>query len=187
MSVAVFSRDEVLSRMLSLEAARCGLRESHPAHARVWLIDLDHPVALPKGESAPLQIGFSSHPEAVKNTTRSGLYALLELPFSARELQGILHRRESAPVGALLREGDTLWLAGKKLSFSKTEQEVLRLLYENRLRTVTVREMEAILGEQAEKSNAVAVYLYRLRRKLEQDGVTRIRTVRGVGYRWIGD
>ena len=61
------------------------------------------------------------------------------------------------------------------------------LLYENRSRTVQTREIEAILGEQAEKSNAVAVYLYRLRRKLEQDGVTRIRTVRGVGYRWIGE
>jgi DNA-binding response OmpR family regulator len=33
----------------------------------------------------------------------------------------------------------------------------------------------------------VAVYLYRLRRKLEQDGVKRIRTVRGAGYRWIGE
>ena len=187
MSVAVFSRDEGLARMLLLEAVRCGLQPTEPADARVWLIDLDHPVARPNGEVAPLQIGFSAHPENVKNTTRSGLYALLELPFSARELSAILHRRESAPSGALLREGDALWLSGKKLSFSKIEQEVLNLLYENRSRTVGVQEIEAILGEQAEKSNAVAVYLYRLRRKLEQDGVTRIRTVRGVGYRWIGE
>ena len=173
--------------MLLLEAMRCGLQEASPEHARVWLIDLDHPAALPKGEGAPLQIGFSAQPENVKNTTRSGLYALLTLPFSARELSAILHRRESVPRGALLREGDALWLSGKKLSFSKIEQEVLNLLYENRSRAVSVQEIEAILGEQAEKSNAVAVYLYRLRRKLEQDGVTRIRTVRGVGYRWIGE
>ena len=187
MSVAVFSRDAVLSQMLLLEALRCGLQEAAPEQARVWLVDLDHPAPLPSGESAPVQIGFTSHPEKVKNTTRSGLYALLELPFSARELSAILHRRESTPVGALLREGEALWLSGKKLSFSATEQKILDLLYENRSRTVSAQEIEAILGEQAEKSNAVAVYLYRLRRKLEQDGVMRIRTVRGAGYRWIGE
>ena len=187
MSVAVFSRDAVLSQMLLLEALRCGLQEAAPELARVWLIDLDHPAPLPRGECAPLQIGFSAYPEKVKNTTRSGLYALLELPFSARELSAILHRRESAPQGALLREGEALWLSGKKLAFSATEQKVLDLLYENRARIVSAQEIEAILGEQAEKSNAVAVYLYRLRRKLEQDGVMRIRTERGAGYRWIGE
>ena len=171
MSVAVFSRDAVLSRMLLLEAKRCGLQESDPVQARVWLIDLDHP----------------ARPEDVKNSTRSGVYAVLELPFSARELGAILHRRERAPVGALLREGETFWLAGKKLSFSKAEQKVLQLLVENPTRVVSAQEIEAILGDQAVKSNAVAVYLYRLRRKLEQDGVTRIRTVRGAGYRWIGE
>ena len=187
MSVAVFSRDAALSQMLLLEALRCGLEKAETAQARVWLVDLDHPTPLPSGAGAPVQIGFSAHPERVKNATRSGLYALLELPFSARELSAILHRRESVPQGTLLREGETLWLSGKKLSFSASEQQVLNLLYENRARTVSAQEIEAILGEQAEKSNAVAVYLYRLRRKLEQDGVTRIRTVRGAGYRWIGE
>ena len=187
MSVAVFSRDALLSQMLSLEAARCGLAAADAEHARVWLIDLDHPVPLPKGEGAPLQIGFSAHPENLKNTTRSGLYALLELPFCARELSDVLRRCDRAPQGTLLREGDALWFSGKRLCFSKTEQRVLDLLVENRARTVSVQEIQAILGEQAENSNAVAVYLYRLRRKLEQDGVTRIRTVRGVGYRWIGE
>ena len=187
MSVAVFSRDAVLAQMLLLEAGRCGLERSAPEQARVWLLDLDHPMPLPKGECAPLLIGFSAHPETVKNTTRSGLYALLELPFSARELSAILYRRESVPAGMLLREGDALWLSGKKLSFSATEKKVLDLLIKNRARTVSAKEIEAILGKQAEKSNAVAVYLYRLRRKLEQDGITRIRTVRGAGYRWIGE
>ena len=124
MSVAVFSRDAVLSQMLLLEALRCGLEEALPEQARVWLIDLDHPAPLPSGAGAPMQIGFSTAPEKVKNTTRSGLYALLELPFSARDLSAILHRRESVPTGALLREGEALWLSGKKLSFSATEQKV---------------------------------------------------------------
>ena len=187
MSVAVFSRDAVLARMLLLEAVRCGLQESTAEQARVWLLDLDHPVPVPRGVIAPLQIGFSAHPESLKNSTRSGVYCVLELPFSARELCEALHRCENAPKGALLREGETLWLAGKKLSFSPAERKILDLLYENRARVVSAREIEAILGEQAEKSNAVAVYLYRLRRKLEQDGVTRIKTERGTGYRWIGE
>jgi len=187
MSVAVFSGDPILAEMLLLEAMRCGLREAPPEQARVWLLDLDHPIPVPKEAAAPLQIGFSAHPENLKNAPRMGLYALLELPFSARELSAILHRRESASEGALLRKDGALWLSGRKLSFSVTEQKVLDLLYENRARTVSASEIEAILGEQAEKSNAVAVYLYRLRRKLEQDGVIRIRTVRGVGYRWIGE
>lgn len=187
MTVAVFSRDPILARMLLLEAERCGLVAAQPEEARVWLVDLDQPAPFPKGGTAPLQIGFSAHPENVKKTTRSALYALLALPFSARELDALLHRREGTPARELMREGDAFWLSGRKLSFSATEQKVLHLLYENRARTVSVQEIEAILGEQAEKSNAVAVYLYRLRRKLEQDGVMRIRTVRGVGYRWIGE
>ena len=187
MSVAVFSRDAVLKRMLLLEAKRCGLVEFPPESARVWLLDLDMPTALPKGASAPLQIGFSAHPENVKSSTRSGLYALLELPFCARELDAILQGKELSPSAVLLREGEEIWLAGKKLHFSRLEKAVLALLYENRHRAVEAWEIEAILGESAEKSNAVAVYLYRLRRKLEADGITRIRTKRGVGYQWIGE
>lgn len=173
--------------MLSLEARRCGLQEVAPEHARVWLVDLEHPAPMPKEQGASLQIGFCERPEAVRAGVRAALYALLSIPFSARELGALLRRREPAATAELHWEGETVRLAGKRLNFSKTEQRVLTLLYENRARTVGVQEIEAILGEQAVKSNAVAVYLYRLRRKLEQDGVTRIRTVRGVGYRWIGE
>ncbi len=187
MSVAVFSRDKTLARMLLLEAKRCGLQVVAPAQARVWLLDLDHLPELPKKGGASLQIGFSADPENVKNSTRSGLYALLELPFCARELDAILQRQESFPTSPLLREEEQFWLAGKKLHFSKIEGRILSLLCENKHRTVTVREIEAILGITAEKSNAVAVYLYRLRRKLEADGITRIRTKRGAGYQWIGE
>ncbi|MBE6629968.1 MAG: winged helix-turn-helix transcriptional regulator [Ruminococcaceae bacterium] len=187
MSVAIFSQDATLARMLLLEARRCGLQEVPPAQARVWLLDLDHLPTLPREGGALLQIGFSAHPEEVKNSTRSGLYAILELPFSARELDAILQQRELLPAARLLREGGELWLAGKKLHFSKIENRILSLLYENRHRTVAVAEIEAVLGENAKKSNAAAVYLYRLRRKLETDGIARIRTRRGAGYQWIGE
>ena len=186
MNVAVFSADALLSRMLLLEARRCGLQESAPEQAHVWLRDLDHPVSVPKTD-APLCIGFTAHPEALKNETRQGLYAVLPLPFAAQELDKILLYRETPVSVALVREGGQLWLAGKKLRFSKIEQAVLSVLFENRHRNVSVQELSLVIGESGEKSNAVAVYLYRLRRKLEADGITRIRTVRGVGYRWIGD
>jgi DNA-binding response OmpR family regulator len=87
----------------------------------------------------------------------------------------------------LKNEGEEFWLSGKKLRFSKTEQALLSLLYQNRHRTVSMNEISATIGESAANSNAAAVYLYRLRRKLEADGITRIRTVRGVGYQWTGD
>ena len=187
MSVAVFSRNETLSRMLLLEAKRCGLREEAPAAARVWLLDLDALPSLPSVGHEPLRVGFSTHPQESKKATRLGLYALLELPFSARERDELLHRHATLPHGKLVYEGETIWLGEKKLHFSKTEQKILDLLLKNASRTVSVQEVELVLGEKAENSNAVAVYLYRLRRKLEQDGITRIRTVRGVGYQWIGD
>lgn len=186
MSVAVYSGEPLLARMLLLEAKRCGLREAKAREARVWLVDLDHPVPLPKGDGAPMQIGFTAHPEALDSDTRLGLYAVLRLPFCAQELDALLYQQE-APARALVRNGEELWLSGKKLKFSKTEQQLLSHLLAHRDRAVTQEELASILGESAENSNATAVYLYRLRRKLEADGITRIRTVRGVGYQWIGD
>ena len=61
MSVAVFSADPVLSRMLELEAKRCELSLSSPEQAEVWLIDLDSPVPLPgKGKAAFCALLFHS-------------------------------------------------------------------------------------------------------------------------------
>lgn len=187
MSVAVFSANAELAEMLLLEAKRCGLRPAPPAQARVWLLDLDEPQTLPKGQNAPVQIGFSAFPDRVEKGVRSQLFALLLLPFSAAELDELLSARAPAQNSALLREGNELWLCGKRLHFSKTEQALFSLLYKNRHRVVTNAELCASIGESAENSNATAVYLYRLRRKLEADGITRIRTVRGVGYQWMGE
>ena len=88
---------------------------------------------------------------------------------------------------ALHREGESLWLSGKKLHFSRIEQQILTRLTQSDHRVVEIAEIASIIGQGAENSNAVAVYLYRLRRKLEADGITRIRTVRGVGYQWMGE
>ncbi len=186
MKVAVYSADAVLARMLQLEAGRCGYEHTDAGDADVSLVDLDHPVSQGRHASA-VKIGFAAHPETLENSTREGLYAVLPLPFSARELDAVLARCAPQTERGLQREGDTLRLGGKRLHFSKTEQALLTYLYDNRHRTVTTEEISTILGESAQKSNAAAVYLYRLRRKLEEDGCTRIRTVRGAGYRWMGE
>jgi hypothetical protein len=187
MSVAVFSADALLARILLLEAKRCGFEESSPENARVWLIDFDHAVARPTRVAPPTMIGFSSDPESVDAPLAKSLYALLPLPFSAKEFSAVLGRQVLAPATALLREGEELFLSGNKLHFSKTERAVLALLYTNRHRTVSTEELATIIGTAAANSNATAVYLYRLRRKLEADGRMRIRTVRGKGYRWMGE
>lgn len=185
MSVAVFSSDAVLARMLLLEALRCGLREADAAHAEVALVDLDH---LPKGAlcaQSPMRIGFSATPERYVESGM-GFYAVLPLPFSAAALSALLCRRE--PMHTAMRgTGEVLWLSGKKIRLSKTEQRLLDLLLQNRDRVLTIEELNDALGACAENSNEAAVYLYRIRRKLEADGTKRIRTVRGVGYQWIGE
>ena len=186
MSVAVFSKDALLARMLLLEARRCGMQEAAPEEARVWLIDLDHLPPVPRVAHGPIQIGFCADPDALAPSVPVGLYALLALPFQARQLQQLLHRTEVGQA-QLLQDAEGFSLGGKRLHFSKTEEQLLELLYQNRHRVVLTREISAILGESAENSNAAAVYLYRLRRKLEKDGTMRIRTVRGVGYQWMGD
>ena len=183
MSVAVFSADALLHRMLELEAKRCGLNCVSPEQARVWLIDLDHPVKRPAG-APTMQIAFSATPN---RTDVSGADALLPLPFPAQELEELLSRTPNAKQRNLSKKGAALWLCGKRLHFSDTEQALLELLMREHHRTVHTAELALTIGENAENSNAVAVYLYRLRRKLEADGITRIRTVRGVGYQWIGE
>lgn len=185
MSVAVFCADAVTARMLLLEAKRCGLREEMPERARVWLVDLDHPVPRPACTPPLLQIGFCADRTRVEPAVLQQMQTVLSLPLRAGELSFALSHEP--PSLCVRQEGEELWLAGKKLHFSKVEKALLQFLLENRDRTVTVEEISAIIGKSAENSNAAAVYLYRLRRKLEADGQTRIRTVRGVGYRWMGD
>ena len=170
--------------MLELVAKRCGLSVSSPESAQVWLLDLDHLPTLPRQESAPVRIGFSSHEGQAPDMV---LDALLPRPFPAQSLEALLRDREGSRGSALHREGESLWLSGKKLHFSRIEQQILTRLTQSDHRVVEIAEIASIIGQGAENSNAVAVYLYRLRRKLEADGITRIRTVRGVGYQWMGE
>lgn len=78
--------------------------------------------------------------------------------------------------------------AGQELSLSKTEQRLLRLLVENRDRTLTrERLLDAVWdGGEFVDENALSVAVGRLRGKVEDDPKhpEHIQTVYGLGYVW---
>lgn len=180
MSITVRISDQTLARMLYLEAKRHGFEESN---TQIVLLD---PVAekLPEQLGNALIIGVTAQPEAIDDTVARRLFALLSLPFSAAELADVILRfRENGDL-RVEREQDLLYLNGTRIALSHTEAKLFDLLFENRHRPVTEAEMIALLGESAEKTNTVAVYLHRLRRKLGDAGNC-VKTVRGVGAQWI--
>ena len=78
--------------------------------------------------------------------------------------------------------------SGQRIELSKTEQKLLRLLVENRGRTLS-RELlvDRIWTDGADyvDENALSVTVKRLRDKLEAPAY--IRTVYGIGYTWVAD
>jgi two-component system OmpR family response regulator len=118
----------------------------------------------------------------------------LTKPFQLSELEArvrALIRRSHAGAGSDLLHGnlrlDTagrrLFSAGKPIDLAAREFAVIELLLLREGRVVTKQQIsEHLYGwEDASSSNAVDVFVYRLRRKLEGTG-TDIRTVRGMGY-----
>ena len=79
--------------------------------------------------------------------------------------------------------GRRLYSADKPVDLSARELAVIELLLLKEGRVVTKQQItEHLYGwEEGSTSNAVEVFIYRLRRKLETSGVD-IRTVRGMGY-----
>jgi two-component system OmpR family response regulator len=79
--------------------------------------------------------------------------------------------------------GRRLYSADKPVELSARELAVIELLLLKEGRVVTKQQItEHLYGwEEGSTSNAVEVFIYRLRRKLEPSGVD-IRTVRGMGY-----
>lgn len=179
MSITVRVSDPTLARMLYLEAKRHGLEKSE---AQIVFLD-------PLAERMPAQtedtwiIGITYHPEKVAAPIARALFALLSLPFSADELEHVILRLREGGALRVERVDDLLYLNGKRIALSHTEAGLFDLLYENRHRPVTEAEMIALLGESATKTNAVAVYLHRLRRKLGDAGRFVV-SLRGVGAQW---
>jgi DNA-binding response OmpR family regulator len=117
-------------------------------------------------------------------------------PFSLAILRArvrALLRREAAPEAKVLNIGDyrfdfenmAFFHGDTPVSLSKTEQRLLRLLVENRGRTLSralLLERVWLDGSEFVDENALSVAVKRLRDKL--DAARYIKTVYGLGYVW---
>lgn len=181
--ITLLIKDSTLARMLYLEAKRQGFREE--GDPSVIFVDLDHvtaPAAPPKRTTV---VGICAAPEQLTDRQRQSVGAILSLPFSVTQLEQLLRHPPKERVNTPVREGQRLLWGNKSIPLSATECKLFDLLYENRHRTVTEAELRAVLGDSADRTNTLAVYLYRLRRKLGAEGALCIRTVRGKGCRWV--
>ena len=114
-------------------------------------------------------------------------FELSELEARVRALIRRSHSNASAEIvhGPLRLDtvGRRLFCRGQPLELSARELSVVELLMLREGRVVTKQQfVDHLYGwEDTSSSNAVEVFVYRLRRKLESSGVD-IRTVRGMGY-----
>ena len=118
----------------------------------------------------------------------------LAKPFALQELEArvrALTRRGHVAASSLLRHGDLTFdqvgkvaqIAGRTLELSPRELALLEIFMQRPGRMVNKEQIVDLLCQWGEEvsTNAVEVYIHRLRRKLETGGV-RISTVRGLGY-----
>ena len=118
----------------------------------------------------------------------------LAKPFALTELEArvrALTRRGSAGGSSLLRHGDLTYdqvgrvaeLGGKPLELSAREMGLLEILMRRAGRMVSKEQLVDHMCEWGEEvsTNAIEVYIHRLRRKLE-GGAVKVVTVRGLGY-----
>jgi two-component system OmpR family response regulator len=118
----------------------------------------------------------------------------LSKPFHLSELEArvrALIRRSHGSAGAELVHGPLrfdmagrrLYCNGQPVELSAREMAVIELLLLKEGKVVTKQQIiDHLYGwEDASASNSIEVFVYRLRRKLEESGVG-IRTVRGMGY-----
>ncbi|MCX7893459.1 MAG: response regulator transcription factor [Burkholderiales bacterium] len=117
----------------------------------------------------------------------------LAKPFVLAELEARVRAlaRRGAPTSTVLRHGDlsfdrvgkTAELKGQMLDLSARELALLEIFLQRPGRMVNKEQMVDLLCHWGEEvsTNAIEVYIHRLRKKLEPGGV-RIVTVRGLGY-----
>lgn len=167
--IAILTKDPLLGRMLLLELERGGFSLSSPQEATVLLCD-----SAPQTPSAAVVIGFG---DAGHFPTADHV---LPLPYDTESLQALL--RTYHDVNALHPIRGGVLLCGRRISLSPTEERLFALLWQHRGEVVTTECLQGALRDEEVKSNLLQALLYRLRKKLSPDGVSRIRSLRGRGY-----
>ncbi len=141
-----------------------------------------------------LMLTANDAPEDVVKGLDLGADDYLTKPFRLSELEArvrALIRRANASVSSeivngrlrLDMAGRRLYLDDRPLELSQRELAVIELLLLREGKVVTKQQIiDHLYGwEDVSSSNAVEVFIHRLRRKLEDSGVS-ITTVRGMGY-----
>jgi DNA-binding response OmpR family regulator len=121
----------------------------------------------------------------------------ITMPFRSEEIVARLHaviRRRAGSATDRMAAGNleldlrtsSAWLDGECLNLTRNEFRLLRLFLLRADHTMSQQEIWSHLNEDAStcSTNAVEVQIARLRRKV---GRTRIRTLRGTGYRYVAE
>ncbi len=109
-------------------------------------------------------------------------------PFSMRELEARIGAQIRRAGGLLFDKNNrVVFYRTQSILLSQTEFDILLVLYDNRSRILSSQELSATLGDKEKKdNNMIAVYIRRLRKKLETFGDTfSIQTIRASGYRFF--
>lgn len=150
-----------------------------------------------RARSSSLPVLILSGRDAAEEKVRAldlGADDYLVKPFSVNELlarvRALLRRRSFAIPTQVLRDGicfdtvtRTLTLDGQPLDLSLREVSIFEVLLHHFGRAVSKDQLlERLYGyDDAASSNAIEVYVHRLRKKLEKSGMT-VRTLYGRGY-----
>jgi len=116
--------------------------------------------------------------------------------FLGAKIKALIRRDRLVSTADVMTSGDIeyhpgtmkLFIRGDEVPLSTKEHALLRIFLENRGRVFTKEQLyERIWGETIVDENAIMVYVSRLRSKLEADpkNPTHIKTVWGVGYKYI--
>ena len=149
-----------------------------------------------RGSATPVLILTAA--DSVNNRVRGldmGADDYLAKPFALAELaarvRALTRRGHPAAAGATLRHGDLSYdqvgkvaaIKGETLELSARELALLEIFLQRPGRMVSKERIVDLLCQWGDElsTNAVEVYIHRLRRKLEAGGV-KITTVRGLGY-----
>lgn len=153
------------------------------------------------GHSVPILV-LNGQDDATKRVSalRAGADDYLVKPFIVDELHAridaIVRRRDGFPdpsirTGALTFDTMTRQLSinGTPIELSSREADIAEILIHrsNRITPRRLLEDQLFGSGDAIASNAVGVYIYRLRRKIETPGCVSIRTLRGIGYMLVAD
>jgi two-component system, OmpR family, response regulator len=148
-----------------------------------------------RGATTPVLVltAADSEDERVKGLD-AGADDYMAKPFSLRELEArvrALTRRGSSVSSSMIHHGPLHYdqagrvatMDGKMIDLSARELGLLEVLLQRSGRLVSKDQLVERLCEWGEEvsTNAIEVYIHRLRKKIEKDPV-RIATVRGLGY-----